>query len=72
MAEGQSCGSCASEMLRKFTGEVAIHVPGLANIDVPVVFVFPELVACLNCGVVQFTVTDHELRLLAEREAARR
>ena len=34
----------------KFTAEMAIHFPGLKNIDKPVVWVFPELVVCLDCG----------------------
>jgi hypothetical protein len=55
---------------KKFGGEVAIHFPGLKNIDKPVVWVFPELVICLDCGIAQFTVPEAELRLLREGGAA--
>jgi hypothetical protein len=61
------CKSCGSENLRKFTGEIAIHLSGLKNINEPQVCVFPELVVCLNCGFAEFTVPETELRLLAKR-----
>ena len=44
------CKSCGSVNQSKFTAEMAIHFPGLQNIDKPVVWVFPELVVCLDCG----------------------
>jgi hypothetical protein len=53
----------------KFTGEIAIHFRGLKNIDKPVVWVFPEVVVCLDCGTAQFAVPEAELRLLAKTEA---
>jgi len=49
---------------------MGIHFPGLKNIDKPVVWVFPELIVCLNCGIGQFVVPEAELRLLAEGDAA--
>jgi predicted nucleic-acid-binding Zn-ribbon protein len=64
------CKSCGSENLRKFTGEIAIHFSGLKNINEPQVWVFPELVVCLNCGFAEFTVPETELRLLAKRRVA--
>ena len=66
---GVSCKSCGSVDQSKFSGEMAIHFPGLKNIDKPVVWVFPELVVCLNCGTAQFAVPEAELRLLAKAEA---
>jgi hypothetical protein len=58
------CKSCGSENLQKFRGEIAIHVPGLKGIDMPIVWVFPELVVCLDCGNAQFVVQEAELRVL--------
>ena len=65
-----SCKSCGSIKQSKFTGEIAIHSPGLKNIDKPVVWVFPELVVCLECGVTEFAVPVAQLRLLAKGDAA--
>jgi len=39
---------------------VAVHFPGLKNIDKPVVWVFPELTVCLDCGTAEFTVPKAE------------
>jgi len=64
------CKSCGSENVQKFRGEVAIHFPGLKNIDKPIVWVFPELVVCLECGVAQFAVAESELRQLQKGNAA--
>ena len=59
------CKSCGSDNLGKFVGEIAIHFPGLKNIDKPTVWVFSELIACLDCGVAEFVVPEGELRVLA-------
>jgi hypothetical protein len=64
------CKSCGSLNQSKFTGEIAIHSPGLKGIDKPIVWVFPELVVCLECGVTEFTVPVAQLRLLAKGDAA--
>jgi hypothetical protein len=61
-----SCKACGSENLGKFGGELAIHFPGLKNIDEPAVWVFPELAVCLDCGVAEFVVPEDQLRLLAK------
>jgi hypothetical protein len=63
---GMPCKSCGSVNLRKFSGEIAIHFPGLKNIDKPVVWVFAELVACMDCGTAEFTMSEPELRQLAK------
>ena len=64
------CKSCGSINQSKFTAEMGIHVRGLKNIDKPVVWIFPELVVCLNCGTAQFVVPETELRQLARGDAA--
>ena len=58
------CPSCQSKTISIFTSEMAIHFEGLANIDEPIVFMFPEVSVCLNCGLAQFTVPERELRVL--------
>jgi hypothetical protein len=47
-----------------------IRSPGLKNIDKPTVWVFPQLIVCLDCGTAEFVVPETELRLLAKRDAA--
>jgi hypothetical protein len=66
-----SCKSCQSENQYLFNGEVAIHFPGLQGLDKPIVWVFPKLLVCFNCGFTEFVVPKTELRRLVEGEAAR-
>jgi hypothetical protein len=65
-----SCSSCQSVIQVNFRGEIAIHFPGLKNIDKPIVWVFPEVVVCMDCGNAEFAIPEPELRLLAKRNAA--
>ena len=67
------CKSCGAAIDHRFRAEMGIHFPGLKNIDKPVVWVFPELVVCLVCGVAKFVVPEDELaelRRLAKGNAA--
>jgi hypothetical protein len=63
------CTSCGSENVRKFNAEIGIVLPGFLNLFDPTVFVWPELVVCLACGLAHFAVPDRELRLLAKADA---
>jgi hypothetical protein len=51
-----TCKSCGSDEQRKFTAEIAIHFPGLSGLEKPIVWVFPKLLVCLNCGTAEFSV----------------
>lgn len=64
------CQLCGSENMSTFGGEVGIHFRGLKNIEKPTIFVFPEILVCLNCGMAQFAVPQAQLRLLIEGNAA--
>ena len=64
------CKVCGSENVHKLRGEIAMRSPGLQNIDKPVVWVFPDIVVCMDCGIAEFPVPEAELRLLAKRETA--
>jgi hypothetical protein len=64
------CELCGSVNQSEFSGEIGIHFPGLKNIDKPVVWVFPELVVCFDCGIAEFAVPEAELRLLGKGDAA--
>ncbi len=61
-----SCNSCRSNNQREFNGEICIHFSGLKNMDKPLVWVFPRVLVCLDCGFGEFTVPETELRTLVE------
>jgi hypothetical protein len=61
-----SCKSCKSENQRNFNGEICIHFPGLEGLDKPIVWVFPRLAVCLDCGFAEFTVPERELQVLQQ------
>ena len=64
------CKSCGSVNQNKFIGEMGIRSPGLKNIEKPTVWVFPELVVCMDCGIAEFVVPEAKLRVLAKGDAA--
>ena len=68
--QSQRCRLCGSPYEKKFIAEMGIRSPGLKGLDKPIVWVFPELVICLDCGVAEFAVPEAELRVLAEGGAA--
>ena len=59
------CRRCNSNQTTRLGAEVNIHFAGLAGLDRPTVLVFPELVACLQCGFVEFTLSERDMTLLA-------
>jgi hypothetical protein len=65
-----TCKTCGSDKLRKFGGEIAIHFPGLKGINEPIIWVFPELLICLDCGIAEFAVPETQLSVLAKGYAA--
>lgn len=63
-----TCKSCRSANWRKFTAEINIHFPGMKGIDIPTVWVFPEMSVCMDCGFAGFTVPGAELEKLDSNE----
>ena len=67
-----ACKSCRSENQEKFRSEVAIH---LSDSNKPLVFIFPTLLVCLECGrpevSEEFMIPRDELFSLSRRDAAR-
>jgi hypothetical protein len=63
-----SCKSCQSQNQSNLNGEIAIHFPGLKGLDKPIVWVFPKLLVCLDCGFTEFAIPETELRLIAESD----
>ena len=64
------CKSCGSVNQKKFSAEMGFHFPRLKDIGKPVVWVFPEVVVCLDCGTADFAVPEAELLLPAKGDAA--
>ena len=65
-----TCQVCGSGQGRAFNGEIAIHFPGLDGLNKPIVWVFPKLLVCLDCGFTQFNVPERELAVLREEQSA--
>ena len=65
-----TCKTCGSDQQGKFAAETAIHFPGLKGLKKPHVWVFTELLVCLNCGKSEFAIPEDQLRRLAKGEAA--
>jgi hypothetical protein len=63
------CKRCASSKQSMFNGEIAIHFPGLNGLEKPIVWVFPRLAVCLDCGFTGFTVPERELSAFVQRTA---
>jgi hypothetical protein len=59
-----SCRICNSDDQRNFNTEINVHFPGLKNLDKPTVFVFPEILVCMDCGFTELVIPESELRLL--------
>ena len=51
-------------------GEMGIRSPGLKGLDKPIVWVYSELIVCMDCGAARFVVPEAELRVLARGESA--
>jgi hypothetical protein len=64
-----ACKACASDRLKSFNGEIAIHLPRLEGSNDPIVWVFPRVLVCLNCGVAEFAIPDAELSVLADERS---
>jgi len=60
------CKRCDSESQGSFNGEVAINFPGLEGLDKPIVWMFPKLAVCLQCGFAEFAVPDEPFATLKE------
>ena len=64
-----SCRQCDSDNQRGFNGEMGIHFAGLKGLDKPIVWVFPKLAVCLDCGFTEFSISGTELPRLREQDS---
>jgi hypothetical protein len=67
--ESRLCSSCASRRTTEFLGEICLHFPGgLESLKKPLVWMFPKVVVCLDCGFARFAVPQKELKLIYENQ----
>ena len=59
------CKHCLSNKIDKFSGEVAIHLPGIPGLNKSIVWVFRDIMVCLDCGCATFDVPSRELAVLS-------
>jgi len=68
-AESNSvCKSCLGVNLKTFNSEMAMHFPGRAGLNKPIVWLFSTVAVCLKCGFTEFVVPGRELRVLVEEK----
>jgi hypothetical protein len=65
-----ACKECGSVRQKKLSAEINLHFPGIEGLDKPTVWVFPEVVVCLNCGFAKFSIQKPELRRIDEGSAS--
>ena len=59
------CRSCAATLGgQTFTGEIALHFPGFDGLNKPIVWVFPRVLVCVQCGFAEFVVPEDSLKAL--------
>jgi hypothetical protein len=62
-----ACKVCGSGKQKEFTSEVNIHpLRGLKYLNDPCVFVFPQLLVCLDCGFTELVLEEKERNTLRE------
>lgn len=62
-----ACKKCGSEHQAEYGSEINVHSAAHNNLDQEAFLLFPQLLVCLNCGFTEFTLSESELPLLANR-----
>ncbi len=64
-----TCPSCSSNNKRTLNGEIALHFGGgLRGLEKPIVWSFPKVLVCLDCGLAEFVLEDAPLKSLREND----
>lgn len=64
-----ACRRCSSDHESRFSVEMNLHLRGLESLDQAGVWLFPEVLVCLDCGFAEFMFPESELVSLRERAA---
>jgi hypothetical protein len=64
-----ACARCGSSNIKRFNAEANIHFTAQKDVPQPSVFAFPRFLICLECGHLEGTLSESELRSLREGSA---
>jgi len=64
-----SCKSCGSSSLLTLLAETCLSFPGLNGRNADPILVFPTVVVCAKCGVLESHLSDSELKQVNENAA---
>jgi hypothetical protein len=65
-----TCRLCDQTISVNSARSLNFHFPGDEGLDKPTVWIFPEVVVCLDCALAELTVPEAELRTLAQGATA--
>ena len=60
-----SCRNCNSSNQNQFRAEMSVVHLRLKDLAKPPVLMWTDVLACLDCGFTEFTLSEEEVRLLA-------
>jgi hypothetical protein len=66
-----SCTRCLSLHQTELNSEINLHFRGLPNLGEPGIFVFPQILVCLDCGLSEFVIEKGELAHIGEKSITR-
>ena len=69
-ASASRCKICDNLRTQTFGGEVALHFAGLDGLRKPIVWVFPKVLVCLDCGFAEFAVPDEQVKKLRDPDSS--
>ena len=67
-----SCSRCLSLHQTELNSEINLHFRSLPNLGEPGIFVFPQVLVCLDCGLSEFVIEKRELAQITEKSIMRR
>lgn len=67
-----SCTRCLSLHQTELNSEINLHFRGLPHLGEPGIFVFPQVLVCLDCGLSEFVIETRELAQITEKSITRR
>jgi len=53
-----SCIACGSIDQREFSSQIVLHFSGIKKLNEPGVWLFPNLLVCMDCGYSHFTIQE--------------
>jgi hypothetical protein len=65
-----SCKRCVADNLKDFNAELGIHFPGYQGLSKRLVFAYPKLTICTNCGFVEFELSEEGRRQLRDDDSS--